>query len=94
MHLLKLQFFQDIFTFFSFYPVSFFQELLELQYLAERGRELQQTVVAEVEAQDVAELLLDEAVVHQAGQRVQLVARQVQQPDPLLLFGKSRRVFP
>ena len=60
------------------------------RYLAESGGELQQAVVAQVEAEQVSELLLHEVVVHQAGQRRQLVPRQVQQTDPLPLSEHSR----
>lgn len=63
------------------------------RYLAKGRGKLQQTVVAQVQAEEMAQLLLDEALVHQTGQRVQLVARQVQQADPLPLFGQSSRVL-
>lgn len=66
---------------------------LQRGYLTEDGGELQQAVVAQVQAEQVSQLLLDEAVVHQAGQGVQLVARQVQQADLLLLFGRQRRAL-
>lgn len=66
---------------------------LQTGYLTEDGGELQQAVVAQVQAEQVSQLLLDEAVVHQAGQGVQLVARQVQQADLLLLLERRRRTL-
>lgn len=63
---------------------------LQSGYLTEYGGELQQAVVTQVQAEQVSQLLLDEAVVHQAGEGVKFVARQVQQADLLLLFGLQR----
>lgn len=62
-------------------------------YLTQSWGKLQQAVVAQVQTEEVSQLLLDKAVIHQTGQRVQLVTRQVQQADPLPLFGQSSSVL-
>lgn len=62
-------------------------------YLAQSWGKLQQTVVAQVQTEEMSQLLLDEAIIHQTGQRVQLVTGQVQQADPLTLFGQSSWVL-
>lgn len=66
---------------------------LQTGYLTEGRGELQQAVVAQIQAEQVSQLLLNEAVVHQAGQGVQLVARQVQQADLLLVLGRLSRAL-
>lgn len=47
---------------------------LQESYLTESRGEVQQAVVAQVQAEEMPQLLLDEDVVQQAGQRVQLVS--------------------
>lgn len=44
-----------------------------MSYLAKSWRKLQETVGAQIKAEEMPKLLLDEAIVHQTGQRVQLV---------------------
>lgn len=68
--------------------------MLATDYLTERRGNLLQTVVAQIQTEEVSELLLDHAVVHQAGQGVQLVTGQVQQMDPVLRPGQSSGTFP
>lgn len=65
----------------------------QAQYLTERRGKLLQAVVAQIQAEEVSELLLDDGVVQQTGQGVQLVTRQVQQVDAVLHFLQSSRTL-
>lgn len=62
------------------------------QHLAERRGQLLQAVVAQIQTEEMSQLLLDHTV-HQTGQRVQLVTRQVQQLDSVLHFLQSGRTL-
>lgn len=64
-----------------------------MQHLAKRRRELLQAVVAQVQTEEMPELLLDHAVVQETGQGVQLVTRQVQEVDPVLPSRQSSRTL-
>lgn len=64
----------------------------QAQYLTERRGKLLQAVVAQIQAEEVSELL-DDTVVQQTGQGVQLVTRQVQQVDAVLHFLQSSRTL-
>lgn len=64
-----------------------------MQHLTERRGELLQAVVAQVQTEEMPELLLDHTVVQQTGQRVQLVTRQVQEMDPVLHSRQSSRTL-
>lgn len=62
------------------------------QHLTERRGQLLQAVVAQIQTEEMSQLLLDQTV-HQTGQGVQLVTRQVQQLDSVLHFLQSGRTL-
>lgn len=49
--------------------------------------------MAQVQTEEMPELLLDHALVQQTGQGVQLVTRQVQEVDPVLPSRQSSRTL-